>query len=347
MQVMVLWLKLARRFSLAAAACMMVSVSAIAQSPAAPPLTAPAYAPTSLQAEPGLPRTPDGHPDFQAVWTTDFFPMMEASPLSATLVVPEEQAKKLIDMVITGFINTPAAERFLDDEARRLIIHSRGLPLVRGQRRSRLVVLPADGKLPYTPEARKEAATTDALTGKLFDNPEERPPMERCLTLAGLPPVASTLALNFLQIVQTPSYVVIHTEYGGEARIIPFTDTHKPKALHSRLGDSIARWDGDTLVIETIGLPANARVRPPPTTLIVGAEATVIERYTRLSKDELLYQYTVIDPKVYTAPWLAEHSLYRTDKRMYEHACHEGDHSLVNILQAQRVADARLKATGQ
>jgi hypothetical protein len=76
----------------------------------------------------------------------------------------------------------------------------------------------------------------------------------------------------------------------------------------------------------------------------VSAEAKVTERFTRLSDRELLYQYTVEDPKVYTAPWMAEYSLYKTDQRMFEHACHEGNYSLPHILQAQRVKDARAAA---
>jgi len=70
----------------------------------------------------------------------------------------------------------------------------------------------------------------------------------------------------------------------------------------------------------------------------------VIERLTRLSDDELLYQFTVEDPKTYTAPWLAEYSVFRTNQPMFEHACHEGNYSLPNILQGARVADARAKA---
>jgi hypothetical protein len=109
------------------------------------------------------------------------------------------------------------------------------------------------------------------------------------------------------------------------------------------LGDSIARWEGDTLVIETISLPENERIRAF-SDLVVPAESKVIERFTRLSENELLYQYTIEDPKAYSAPWLAEYSLYRTDQRMFEHACHEGNYSLPNILKGARVADARQNA---
>ena len=132
---------------------------------------------------------------------------------------------------------------------------------------------------------------------------------------------------------------MIHTEYGDEARIIPLTRTHKPKALHSWMGDSIAWWEGETLVVETIGAPANDRVRFF-SNLIVTPESVVTERFTRVADDELLYQYTIADPAIYTAPWMAEYSLYRTDQKMLEHACHEGNHSLPNILRGRRVRDA-------
>jgi hypothetical protein len=330
-------------FRLAVMVCGQLALSslAVAQTPAQAPPTTPApapvpavYVPTSLQAEPGLPRTPDGHPDFQGVvWYTDFWPLMQSRPAAPALIISEEQAKALFETETAPLLNRP----FADDTTRRIVGASRGLPIVRGQRRSRLVVLPADGKLPYTPEAREELAADDP---EKFDNPEERPLMERCIALAGAPPISSPL-LAYQRFVQTPDYVVINTEEGDEARIIPFATAHRARELKPPLGDSIARWEGDTLVIETIGPPAGARVRIVPR-FIVSAESTVIERYTRLSKDELLYQYTVIDPKVYAAPWLAEHSLYRSDEVMYPSACHEANYSLPGILRGgQRVANAR------
>ena len=135
--------------------------------------------------------------------------------------------------------------------------------------------------------------------------------------------------------MQTRDAVVILTEYGPDLRVIPFTDKHGPLLQASALGDAIAHWEGETLVIETIGMPAKDEIRPFPT-LFVQSTAKVIERYTRVSKTELLYQYTVVDPAIYTAPWLAEYSLYATPKPIYEFACHEGNYSLPNILAGAR-----------
>ncbi len=285
-----------------------------------------------------MPRTSFGHPSLEGIWTQNFVMLMEASPQAPMLTLPEPAAKAMAESVAK--IISTQSDRGLDPEVPELMLSTDGLAIVRGERRTRSVVEPADGKLPYTVEARKESSRGPA--GRLFDNPEERPNWERCITSLGLPPVTgiATTSVNPRRFVQTPGFVVLHTEYGDEARIIPFATTHKPEALHSLLGDSIARWEGNTLVIETIGLPEHDRVRFF-SNLVVTSEAKVIERFTRLSENELLYQYTVEDPKIYTAPWLAEYSLYQTSQRMFEHACHEGNYSLPHILQAQRVKDTR------
>jgi len=298
----------------------------IAQTPQATP----AYA---------VPRTPFGHPDLQGVWTSNFMTILEGQP-GVPLVLPEKEAQVFVDHAVEGFADRTS--RGLDPELPEIAKATEGLPIVRGERRTRTVVLPADGVLPYTAEARKESKAGPVT--KRYDNPEERPAWERCLVGLAVPPVTNVGAgsLNPRQIFQTSAQqVIIHSEYGDEARIIPFTNTHKPEVLHTALGDSISRWEGDTLVIETIGLPEVDRVRLV-SNLVVTKNAKVIERYTRLSDNELLYQYTVEDPAIYTAPWYAEYSLYRTDQRMFESSCHEGNYSLANILKGGRVADMRL-----
>lgn len=258
--------------------------------------------------------------------------------MASSLVVSEAEAEAIAHQMLQAALLDPLVA--IDPEAPELLGATDGLAIVRGERRTRAVVMPADGVLPYTPEARAEANAYDILSFR-SDNPEERPSGERCIANSGQPPVANVVGLNPRQFIQTRTHIVIHTEFGDEARIVPFTGAHAPRAIWSRLGNSIARWDGDTLVVETIDLPAEDRVRGFPT-LIVSEDSKVIERFTRVSADELLYQYTVEDAGVYTAPWLAEYSLYRTEQRMLPYSCHEANYSLANILQAQRVADARV-----
>ncbi len=167
-------------------------------------------------------------------------------------------------------------------------------------------------------------------------------PTSACPPLTGI----GSAKLNPLQIVQTANHIVVHTEHGGETRIIPFSRSHRPAVLRPLLGDSIARWDGETLVVETTGLPAKERIRGV-SNLVVSPDATVTERFTRVSDVELLYQYTVADPMTYTSPWLAEYSLYRTHERIYEHACHEGNYSIVNILRGARFLEANQNRAAQ
>ncbi len=277
-------------------------------------------------------------PSIEGIWRVNFILSMEATPATPDLVVSEEVAKVVAK--VAGAALSDGFAMGLDPEVPALVLQSDGLPIVRGQRRTRAVVLPADGKLPYTPAARKESEAFPP-DGPL-DNPEQRPNAERCLVGEGQPPLSSFGLDNEIQIVWTADQVVIHAEYGDDIRIVPLKGGHAPRALWSRMGDSIGHWEGATLVVETVGMPEADRFRFAPT-LIVSGDAKVIERFTPISKRELLYQFTVEDPKTYTAPWLGEFSWFRTDKPMYEHACHEGNYSLPNILAGARHEEAVAK----
>jgi len=281
------------------------------------------------------PRTSFGAPSIEGMWTTNFILPMEASPRTPTLTLPETDAKAMAELLAGEIAASFDAQ--LDPEVPVNIKNTSGLAVVRGERRTRAVVLPADGRLPYTPQARKETVTGSPST---YDNYEERPNWERCITNLGLPPITFMGSTNIRHIVQTPTHIVLRTEYGDEVRIIPFSATHRPKELHTVLGDSIARWEGDTLVVETIGLPNKDRKRAFGNNLLVPGTSTVIERLTRVSDSEVVYQFSVVDPSVYHAPWMAEYSIYRSDHVNYEHACHEGNYSLPNILRGARVLEA-------
>ena len=272
-------------------------------------------------------------------WRVNFILPMEATPTTPELIVSERDAVAVA--AVAGAALSDEFAKTLDPELPMLVTQSDGLAIVRGQRRTRAVVLPTDGKLPYTAAARKELDTPPPDGS--FDNPEQRPNAERCLVGQGQPPLSSFALDSHIQILRTRDQVVIRSEYGSDVRIIAMTKAHAPKMFWSQLGDSIGHWDGDTLVIETVGMPDADRVRIAPT-LIVPGDATVIERLTPISAHELLYQFTIVDPKTYAAPWLGEFSWFRTDKPMYEHACHEGNYSLPNILAGARHEEAAAKA---
>jgi hypothetical protein len=302
------------------------------------------------------PRNAVGQPDLQGVWNTHFVLPMEARPDTPSLTLPEADAKVFVRKLnaevgkLAIFAQDPEVAEIRGDANRS------SAAMVRGQYRTRQVVQPADGMMPLSRAARGQmrlielAMRTQVEAPIPKDDPEARPNWERCVVGWGQPPVASTGDINPRQILQTRDAVVIYSEYGPDFRIIPFSDRHGPLAVdRSPLGDSIAHWEGETLVIETIGLPDKDALRPFPTIFVTGS-AKVIERYTRVSKTELLYQYTVIDPAIYTQPWLAEYSLFASSRPIYEFACHEGNYSLPNILagaRAQEKAAAAAKPEGR
>jgi hypothetical protein len=329
---------------LASACCLALCVQPVTAqtSPRQGTNPPPTYSPTSLQPDDpfSIPRTRDGRPDFQgAVWEANHAAYLQAGVANTPLTIAEDKQKAAFDRMLAPFLNNP--EFKIQPDGAQYIFDMDGLPKVRGERRTRLLVLPADGKLPLTEAARKELATPDmaAFTRAKSHDPEDRPITERCLVSADLPPFANMFLPSTRSFIQTPAHLVMHLEYGDEARIIPL-GAAPVKTTASSYGDTAAHWDGDTLVIETTNLPQWQRRRFLPA-YIINTDAKVIERYTLLSKDELLYQFTVEDPKIYSAPWLAEYSLHRSPFRMYSSECHEANYSLPNILRGQRVADEK------
>jgi hypothetical protein len=291
------------------------------------------------------PAHPPAKPSLEGTWSHNNILVFESPANAPALVVPgDAEAKAVAAAEIRQ--TTAFFVQGLDPEVPLLLSQSDGLPIVRGERRSRILVDPADGRLPYRPQVRAQlSGPPPADPPNAFDDPERRPNADRCLVGIGQPPLSSLSFAYVLQILKTPAGVVIHTEYGDEVRLVPITDKHGPKTFTSRLGDSIGHWEGDTLVVETIGMPAGDSFRLAPIVLISDA-AVVTERFTPVSADELLYQFTVNDPKLYTAPWRAEFSWRRTKKLMYEHACHEGNYSLPNELAGARYQETHRAAAG-
>ena len=287
---------------------------------------------TPTWAQTPIPRTANGHPDFQGVWSAKGLTPLERIPGATGLVVSDEEHAKLVG-AIRARARSPAMEAVIDPNL--IAADVKTLNRVGGEWRSSWITDPPDGKLPLTAEGKRLRDHAYTLS-----DPEARNPWERCLAGTGIAPLWSVPVENIRQIVQTPANLVIYTEEGADTRIIGIGASHRPAAIKSRLGDSIARWEGDVLVVETLNQLENyAPFATMPQSVRV--QSRIIERFSLLSPDEILYRFTIEDPELYSAPWIAEYSFHREDTAAYENGCHEGNYSLPNILRAERLKEGQ------
>jgi hypothetical protein len=280
------------------------------------------------------PRLSDGHVDMQGMWKNSNLTPLERPQEFTQLTITAADAAKLKAQYLagTGGPNQP------DDPGRAL--EDRNIEPIRGDLRSSQIIDPVDGKIPWNETYKGKPATLRRTVLNAFDNPEERPAIERCLSSNGAPPMQPNLDGNIYQFVQTPATTAIVSEFVHDARIIRMNGTHSSSAITSWLGDSVSWWEKDTLVVETKYFAPSSSIRLNARyVFFVSSQTTVIERFARVSKNELNYVFTVTDPAYYTRPWTGETHLLRTKERMFENACHEGNYSMRGILEAARARD--------
>ena len=203
-------------------------------------------------------------------------------------------------------------------------------------RRTSMITDPPEGTVPpLTPEGRRaQTERTQHLDEHYADNPEDFPNAERCLIVGNtyVPPLLPVFYNNTLQIVQTPDAVVIMSEQIHDARVISMTRrTHLPSVIRQWAGDSIGRWDGKTLVVDTTNFTTKTSFRG------AGPGLHIIERFSLSdSRDRLKYQFTIDDAASFTRTWTADSQMTRTDQQMFEFACHEANYSMTNVLRGAR-----------
>jgi hypothetical protein len=310
-----------------------VSIPAAAQAP-------PAAAKTSTAAKWAVPRTPDGRPDLQGLWSyATLTPLERPAEFAGKEFLSEQEAAEYEKRTLRENNRdrrdggpeadvTRAYNDFWWDRGTRVV----------STRRTSLVVDPPDGRIPpLTPEAQKKAAAR-AETRKLrpADGPEDRPLAERCILFGnGGAPMLPTAYNNNAQFFQTRDHVVIVNEMVHDARIIPLTARPPlPDGVRQWLGDSRGRWEGDTLVVETTNFTDKSNFRG------TGENLRLTERFTRVAEDTLLYEFTVDDPASFTRPWKVELPLWKNPELMYEYACHEGNSGMAGVLAGYRKAEA-------
>jgi hypothetical protein len=331
----------------------------------------------SAQMAQRVPRLPDGHPDLQGTYDVATLTPLER-PAGQPLILSDEDAARLEKQVadrkfraglpsrgdreappVGGDGSTGAAgnvggyNNFWIDNGTRYVA-------VDGRKRASLIVDPPDGHAPpLTPAGRRRVAeraarpTSDQQAREedpgleaapdAYDDPERRPLGERCLLGFGStsgPPALPVLYNNLHQIVQTPNYVLIVNEMDHDARFVRMGGEHLPQTVRKWMGDSVGRWDGDTLVIDTTNFTDKTRFRGSSQNL------HVIERFTRVDAKTLLYRFTVADRDTWASEWTAEYTWPATDEHMYEYACHEANYALGDILRGARLREAEQEAQG-
>lgn len=280
------------------------------------------------------PRTAWGAPDLQGVW--DY---RTATPLERPDAF--EGREYLTDAEVVAYEHraaTRADGRPPDDPRSAPSVHAPewldyGKRVV-DTRRTSLITIPDDGHIPPLSDEGQRRVDARRIARErqgAADSYRFRSLWERCIT-RGLPTGMMPAGYNNnVQLLQTPDSVVIFNEMIHDARIVPLDGRpHVENAIRQWRGDSRARWDGDTLVVETTNFSDDADFH--------GANGNLhlVERFTRISPDAVNYEFTVTDPTTWTSPWTVTFPLTRTREPLYEYACHEGNHGLLNILSVAR-----------
>ena len=303
------------------------------------------------------PRNALGQPDFSGVWSNATITRLERDPKygdrlvltpdeaksiegasdqrNARLRANTDQSKKVDDLPECQSGAQGAAcgyNAFWTDPGTRLV-------RIGQEARTSILTAPANGRLPSRPTTAGGRAR--AQLGGNFDNPENRALGERCIVGFGGtsgPPMMPVLYNNHYQIQQTGDSVVILVEMVHDARIVRLGGVHPPASVRTWMGDSIGHWEGDTLVVETTNLRREEGLRGPEDNM------KVIERFTRISQQQILYQFEVVDPAAFSAPVKGEEALNFTKDKIYEYACHEGNYAMTGILAGARQAEKEGKA---
>ncbi len=295
------------------------------------------------------PRTPWGEPDLQGTWTSQpelGVPFERPAAFGTRQVLTDEEFAQRESQAQAQLQSDNAEfDPATADISRAGQVGSATSPpptwLERGKasRRTSMVIDPPDGRLPPTSPAgqrRQRAAGLGALDNGPFDGPENMGLYQRCIT-RGIPNAMFPAVYNAnTRIVQGPGFVAVTYEMIHETRIIPTSARpHLKPDVRLFLGDSVGRWEGDTLVVDVTNFNEKDDYRGS------GAGLHLIERYKRTPDGGLRYEVTVEDPDTWARPWTAALNLRPQPAGMFEYACHEGNYAMKNMLTASRAAEEK------
>ena len=299
------------------------------------------------------PRTEWGAPDLQGIWSIATQTRLErAERFNGQLVISSEDAVRIESQYqsLVESSNKPSdPDREAPQEGRNVGGYNNfwmdpgdRLAVVNGEIRTSLLIDPADGRLPLS-EAGKANYAAATLLRESYDGPEVRPLGERCVVGFGAtagPPKLPVSYNNITQIVQNEDYVVLLAEMNHDARIVRLNSTFQDPPFNPWLGDSIGYYLGETLIVETTNFhPQQCFHTSLDHRFYTSKNMHVMERFTRVSEEVILYQFTVNDPENYAQPWSGEMPMNSSAEPLYEYACHEGNYAMPGILAGARRAE--------
>jgi len=314
------------------AVMLAVSVAALGQalSPAAKP------APAAKVKTWTPPRTPDGQPDLQGTWTNaSNTPLERPKELGAKEFYTEQE---FAEASKKGFLGDRGGPQEVHYNFGQYGMDATQSKFAQNLRTS--MVVGPEGRIPaMTPEAVKRNAARVAMNkGHELDGPENRGLTERCILYGATegPPMLPAMYNNNMEIVQEPGYVAILNEMFHDVRVIPVDGrSHLPQSIRQWRGDSIGRWEGNTLVVDTTNFTNQTPFHGSSEKL------HVVERFTRTGAETVLYEFTVDDPATWVKPWTAQYVMGPALGQIYEFACHEGNYGLYNNLSGARAEEKR------
>ena len=324
------------------------------------------FASVSLVAQQGgtyrVPKTPWGEPDLQGIYNGNDLqgiPLQRATTLGTRTVLNDDEFRQRVAQRDQQLANDNSDEFELDRaeefEKRFGTVGGAVSPPPHWLERSRNVsrvasylIDPPDGRLPpMTPEAQKaqqerqqaQAARRKQLNGIEADWTTDRSNYDRCISLGVQGSLTPKIYNSGNRIVQGPGWLAFQNEMIHETRVIP-TDGRKNAgaAIKSWMGNSVGRWEGDVLVVETRNIKPEAAVNGQP----LSDEGVLIERFTLSDANTLDYRMTINDPKTYVAPFTVRLPIPREESYGYfEYGCHEGNYAMPNLLRGSRTEEAR------
>jgi hypothetical protein len=285
------------------------------------------------------PRTADGKPDLQGVWTNATVTPLERPPeLGNQQFFTKEQAalyaKKVVET--TNSDRRDGGAEVDVGRAYNNFWRESGTKVVPTLRTS-LIVDPADGRIPaLTPDAQRiAAAKAEARRLHPADGPEDRSLQERCILWPAAGPPMMPVGYNSnYQIVQGKGYVAVIAEMIHDVRVIPTDGSpHLPSNVRQWLGDPRGHWEGNTLVVDSTNFTDKTNFRGSSEKL------HLIERFTRTGPESMMYEFTVDDPASFTKPWTAQVPMTRSAGPVLEYACNEGNYAMQGILAGARAEE--------